>query len=92
MQLFTVGATPGAGASAALPSDPKIQFTTENTSTDVTVLSAPYRYGTQPVIVSIDAPEEVPVAARLFQNYPNPVSTTTTISFTVNRSQHVRWS
>ncbi|MFV1980385.1 MAG: T9SS type A sorting domain-containing protein, partial [Rhodothermia bacterium] len=90
MQLFSVGATPGAGASASLPSDPNIRFTTENTSTDVTVLSAPYRYSTQPVIVNIDAAAELPVAARLFQIYPNPVSTTTTISFTVDRSQRVR--
>lgn len=44
VKLFTVGETDGVGASDAIPSDTIIQFTTENTSTDVTVLSDFFGY------------------------------------------------
>jgi len=40
VELFTVGETSGAGASESIPSDSSIQFTVENISTDITVLSA----------------------------------------------------
>ncbi len=40
VELFTVGETNGAGASESIPSDSTIQFTLENTSTDITVLTA----------------------------------------------------
>lgn len=44
VELFTVGETSGAGASESIPSDSSIQFTVENTSTDITVLSAFHGY------------------------------------------------
>ncbi len=44
VKLFTVGESDGAGASDAIPSDTTIQFTTENTSPDITVLSNFYGY------------------------------------------------
>jgi len=44
VKLFTVGETSGAGASESIPSDSSIQFTVENISTDITVLSAFHGY------------------------------------------------
>ncbi|MBU0490207.1 metallophosphoesterase [bacterium] len=44
VELFTVGETDGAGASESIPSDTTIQFTTENTSTTITILSNFYGY------------------------------------------------
>jgi len=40
VELFTVGESSGAGASESIPSDSTIQFTIENTSTDITNLTA----------------------------------------------------
>lgn len=40
VELFTVGESNGAGASESIPSDSTIQFTVENTSTDITYLTA----------------------------------------------------
>lgn len=44
IELFTVGETQGAGASESIPSDSSVQFTLENISTNVTVLTAFYGY------------------------------------------------
>lgn len=44
VELFTVGETTGAGASESIPSDSTIQFTVENNSTDITILTEFYGY------------------------------------------------
>ncbi len=57
VELFTVGETPGAGASESIPSDSTIQFTTENTSTDVTVLTAFYGFN----VAAVQPPDLNPI-------------------------------
>ena len=44
VELFTVGETSGAGASESIPSDSSIQFTAENKSTAITVLTNFYGF------------------------------------------------
>lgn len=44
VELFTVGETDGAGASESIPSDSTIQFTVENKSTAITVLTEFYGF------------------------------------------------
>lgn len=53
VELFTVGETTGAGASESIPSDSTIQFTVENNSTDITVLTGFYGYN-----ISEEAPSD----------------------------------
>jgi hypothetical protein len=92
VELFSVGGATGAGASFTIPADPGVQFTEENTSTDVTVLVAPYTYSTNPVIVNreADQPEVVPASANPFYSYPNPASGSATMRFSVERRTRAR--